>query len=218
MPPSDSRNSFTANGGLATVTLASLDHEDTTCSICLTSYHCAPNFEDPRRLPCGHVLGGVCILTWMAVGNACPMCRFELFALSIDVADEADESIGGYGSANLHAVEPVSLDVGFWNGEDGWEGRWLRSLGVHSAYIPLGSEDDPLGPVSVFRSEADFASLDLSFNVLHISLGGTGHCGEDIHQCFPGSYMTMGLTDVFTPALVTQNLIVGETEVEYGSG
>jgi hypothetical protein len=81
------------------------------------------------------------------------MCRFELFSLSTNVADEADEGIGGYGGANLHAVGPISLDVGFWNGEDGWEGRWLRSLGVDSTYIPLRSEDDPLGPVGVSRSE-----------------------------------------------------------------
>jgi hypothetical protein len=190
MPPFDSRDSFTANGGLTTVTLASLDHEDTTCGICLAFYHCAPDLEDPRRLPCGHVLGGVCILIWIEVGNTCPMCRFELFALSTDVAGEADGGIGGYGGANLHAVEPVPLDVGFWNGENGWEGRWLRSLGVDSAYIPLGSEDDPLGPVGVSRSEAGRPSLELSLGVPDIPLFGTGQYGEDTHQCFLGSYMT----------------------------
>ena len=179
MPCFESHDSFTAHGGLATVNLADLNPEDTACSICLNPYQCAPDFEVPKRLPCGHVLGEVCILTWTEVRNTCPLCRFELFVLSTETANENDE-IRGYSGANLHAAEPASLDLGFWNDEDDWEGAWLRSLGVDIVYVPLGSEDDPLGPASVSSLEPELPSLGLSWSVADSPLRQGELRGDDI--------------------------------------
>jgi hypothetical protein len=215
MPSFESHNSFTANGGLATVNLADLDYEDTTCSICLNSYHCAPDFDDPKRLPCGHVLGEVCILTWTQASNTCPMCRSELFTLETEIANRDDEGSRGYGGVDLYAVEPVSLDLGFWNDEDDWEGAWLRSLGVDSAYVPLGSEGDPLGPVSVFRPETEVPSLDLSLSVSDPLLDQVEQHGDDINQSFLEPDINAYSMNLFTPTIATQLLIVEELDVEY---
>jgi hypothetical protein len=215
MPSFESHNSFTANGGLATVNLADLDYEDTTCSICLNSYQCAPDFEDPKRLPCGHVFGEVCILMWTEASNTCPMCRSELFTLETEIANRDDEGSRGYGGVDLYAVEPVSLDLGFWNDEDDWEGAWLRSLGVDNAYIPLGSEGDSLGPVSVFRSEIEVSSLDLSSNVSGPLLDQAEQRGDDIDQSFPEPEIYADSMDVFIPIIVTHLLVVEALDVEY---
>ncbi|KAK4543298.1 hypothetical protein LTR36_005657 [Oleoguttula mirabilis] len=69
---------------LTPVKVQELDLEDRDCSICHVAYdattsgHC----ENPVALPCGHVVGEICIFKWYAGGEVrsptgvkCPLCR-----------------------------------------------------------------------------------------------------------------------------------------------
>lgn len=53
------------------------------CHICLQECGSISSeigvIECPIRLPCSHVLGSVCIATWLKTENTCPTCRREFF-------------------------------------------------------------------------------------------------------------------------------------------
>ncbi len=55
------------------------DAIDKRCAICYVPYGEgeADEVEAPGRLPCGHVLGSVCVLNWLAEHSNCPVCRAE---------------------------------------------------------------------------------------------------------------------------------------------
>lgn len=36
-------------------------------------------YEDPVKLPCNHVFGSRCILTWTETSDTCPLCRTSLY-------------------------------------------------------------------------------------------------------------------------------------------
>ena len=59
------------------------EHEAPTCMICLESYGTLnPStgaVELQVRLPCNHLVGTVCIGTWLEDHNSCPACRAILF-------------------------------------------------------------------------------------------------------------------------------------------
>ena len=53
------------------------------CGICLEEYN-TPSRETGTseaaiRLPCSHIIGSVCIATWLKDTNTCPICRREFF-------------------------------------------------------------------------------------------------------------------------------------------
>lgn len=60
--------------------------DNTTCSICHEALFSGEDSEIPMALPCGHVFGYVCIMTWfsgswdptnriLSTPNTCPVCR-----------------------------------------------------------------------------------------------------------------------------------------------
>lgn len=57
--------------------------EGESCSICLQEYHtlCSTSgaVELAIRLPCRHVMGSVCLTSWLKNSNTCPLCRYELY-------------------------------------------------------------------------------------------------------------------------------------------
>ncbi|GAB0489606.1 hypothetical protein MMPV_000831 [Pyropia vietnamensis] len=46
-----------------------------SCPVCAEELE---ELEPVRRLPCGHLYHGDCILPWLARAHTCPACRFEL--------------------------------------------------------------------------------------------------------------------------------------------
>lgn len=66
---------------LQAVVVANL--EDKTCFICAQEYRTPqPDngvIEDAIRLPCGFVIGSVCMRIWLHRHHTCPHCRQELF-------------------------------------------------------------------------------------------------------------------------------------------
>ena len=74
--------------------------EGEQCGICLEEYNTTSResgvVEVAIRLPCNHVVGSVCIVTWLTDHQTCPICRQELFQthprsdLDQDIADGAE--------------------------------------------------------------------------------------------------------------------------------
>ena len=69
---------------LISLELDELKKEDRTCAICLQPYRKGESQEIPLQLPCGHIFGKECLLTWLTdIGKddahvaSCPMCRKE---------------------------------------------------------------------------------------------------------------------------------------------
>ena len=69
---------------LISLELDDLEKGDRTCAICLQRYREGESQEIPLQLPCGHIFGQECLLTWLTdIGNgdahvaSCPMCRKE---------------------------------------------------------------------------------------------------------------------------------------------
>ena len=57
--------------------------DESTCMICKESYGTinasTGAVEVQIRLPCNHMIGSVCISTWLGESNSCPLCRKEFF-------------------------------------------------------------------------------------------------------------------------------------------
>ena len=57
--------------------------EAPTCMICLESYGSLNSsngaVECSIRLPCNHLVGSICIATWLRDNNSCPLCRRTFF-------------------------------------------------------------------------------------------------------------------------------------------
>ena len=57
--------------------------EDSTCIICKEPYGTinasTGAVEVQIRLPCSHMIGSICISTWLSDRNSCPLCRKEFF-------------------------------------------------------------------------------------------------------------------------------------------
>lgn len=76
------------------------------CSVCLQEYHTLSStsgaVELAIRLPCHHIIGSVCMKTWLQTSNTCPICRYELYpagdlkhptgASDDDTASDSDDS------------------------------------------------------------------------------------------------------------------------------
>ena len=69
---------------LISLELDELKKEDRSCAICLQPYRVGESQEIPLQLPCGHIFGKECLLTWLTdIGKddahvaSCPMCRKE---------------------------------------------------------------------------------------------------------------------------------------------
>lgn len=70
--------------GLISLEMDDLDDGDQTCAICLQRYREGESSEMPVELPCKHVVGRECLLTWFTDpgdnvahehGGSCPVCR-----------------------------------------------------------------------------------------------------------------------------------------------
>ena len=69
---------------LISLELDDLEKGDNTCAICLQPYREGESQEIPLQLPCGHIFGKECLLSWLSdIGDdgahaaCCPMCRKE---------------------------------------------------------------------------------------------------------------------------------------------
>ncbi|PSN69229.1 hypothetical protein BS50DRAFT_586566 [Corynespora cassiicola Philippines] len=84
----DSRLTF-LNAGLQSIHPSQCIETD--CSICFrefsTSYGSFDEraVEQPVQLPCNHVIGIECIITWTEESNTCPFCRAQLFCPSVSM-------------------------------------------------------------------------------------------------------------------------------------
>lgn len=77
--------------------------EGEQCGICLEEYNTTSResgaIEAAIRLPCNHIIGSVCIATWLIDNNTCPICRREFFHvqqrpdLDQDIVDGSDQDI-----------------------------------------------------------------------------------------------------------------------------
>ena len=70
--------------GLISLELDDLKRDERSCAICLQPYRRGEFKEIPLQLPCGHVFGKACLLSWLSdIGSdavhvaCCPMCRNE---------------------------------------------------------------------------------------------------------------------------------------------
>nr|VDD15615.1 unnamed protein product [Brassica oleracea] len=62
------------------------------CAVCKESFELK---SSAKEMPCNHIYHPDCILPWLAIRNSCPVCRHELPAEDVTVADGGDESAAG---------------------------------------------------------------------------------------------------------------------------
>lgn len=82
---------------LRALNLADLPEDTDACHICLTQYASPDCTETPVRLPCNHIVGSHCILSWFLATAAprtdgssvptCPICRRVYPAFTLRFAD-----------------------------------------------------------------------------------------------------------------------------------
>lgn len=85
-----------------TCTFPTVDElHDTTCNICLNDSmqkNTQHGPEIPVKLPCGHVFGMTCLLTWASSSlpsrKLCPCCRRRFLTTMVDTAAEGNPSGG----------------------------------------------------------------------------------------------------------------------------
>lgn len=65
------------------VSISTLAEDEKNCPICLEPFQ---ESDCPIQLPCKHVLGRDCLMTWLSTDNTCPQCRRTVF----DESDEAE--------------------------------------------------------------------------------------------------------------------------------
>ena len=93
MPPAEQRASYLQLSnekiesfvhGLPVHVILDLPADKQDCAICMEKYYGLHQRETPVRLPCNHVLGKECLLTWLKSpatnrnNNCCPVCRTVL--------------------------------------------------------------------------------------------------------------------------------------------
>lgn len=137
LPPPPKSFVFLAN--LPIVAIADIPAGDLNCSICLNSFVTGENgegiLEVPTRLPCGHIIGNLCLRRWVfpyANGERCPICRADCLLEDI-----------GYNPQCLryetNDAREISFDEEVWANHEGGiylsKGRraWIRE----SRYIML---------------------------------------------------------------------------------
>ncbi|KAF2242982.1 hypothetical protein BU26DRAFT_609695 [Trematosphaeria pertusa] len=137
-----SRNSFLNNGGLATVSACSL-RDDRDCYICFRPYSFDGwqsndrDVETPKRLPCGHIFGVDCILSWSLESNTCPYCRTVLFKpVTVEPPAWQPSEEDPLDSIDAAPLEPM----------DDWQHDWYEAMGFDPAYAPLENFGNDLGP------------------------------------------------------------------------
>ncbi|KAH0887113.1 hypothetical protein HID58_063209, partial [Brassica napus] len=84
-----------ASGPLPVIEIDRIHLESDSQSHCAV---CKENFElksPAKEMPCNHIYHPDCILPWLAIRNSCPVCRHELPAEAVTVADGGDESAAG---------------------------------------------------------------------------------------------------------------------------
>ena len=70
---------------LPVLSLTDLPKDSQECPICLELYQGPPHKDNPIRLPCSHVIGKDCLLSWLKTctlngkNHTCPICRAILF-------------------------------------------------------------------------------------------------------------------------------------------
>ncbi|XP_073276725.1 E3 ubiquitin-protein ligase CIP8-like [Primulina huaijiensis] len=80
--------------------------ETLTCSICKDLVNAG---ESAKKLPCGHLYHGECILTWLGSRNSCPVCRFELPTDDTEYEEERKKRVA---AAGLRTVSSSSSGSG----------------------------------------------------------------------------------------------------------
>lgn len=107
------------------VSECALDPEEWSCCICYQPFRHTTSSQDgseiPLQLPCGHIFGEACILSWTLANNSCPLCRKAVF--------EIDDQPANKHFSNFHSLDaPVSEltsqgdvwhDEYVWNNSDG---------------------------------------------------------------------------------------------------
>ncbi|KAF1361074.1 hypothetical protein EJ07DRAFT_154435 [Lizonia empirigonia] len=98
-----------------------LDPKERSCCICYQPFGPTPltqgGSEVPVQLPCSHVFGETCILSWTLTNNSCPLCRRGVFGVD-DHSTNQHFSIPRNPNDNNHTVleeDDIWLDVNVWN-------------------------------------------------------------------------------------------------------
>ncbi|KZV33159.1 hypothetical protein F511_18175 [Dorcoceras hygrometricum] len=82
------------------------EEETMTCSICKDLVNAG---ESAKKLPCGHLYHGDCIIRWLGSRNSCPVCRFELPTDDPEYEEERKERVV---AADLRTVSSSSSGTG----------------------------------------------------------------------------------------------------------
>lgn len=64
--------------------------DDEPCSICYEPFQ--ESNEEAVKLPCLHIFGKSCIITWLKEYDTCPMCRHDFFKQPNEADEEDDET------------------------------------------------------------------------------------------------------------------------------
>ena len=97
--------------GLPVHVILDLPADSRDCAICLEKYYGPYQRECPVRLPCNHVLGKACLLTWFKSpatnrkNNACPVCRAVVLERSPNFSqmdDLSDDTISEHDISDHH--------------------------------------------------------------------------------------------------------------------
>lgn len=70
---------------LRPMSVDALDPKERSCCICFQPFRPTASSqggsEVPAQLPCGHVFGELCVLSWTLTNNSCPLCRKGVFGI-----------------------------------------------------------------------------------------------------------------------------------------
>ena len=97
--------------------VAEVPSEDRTCQICQETYLHGDQFEQPVKLPCGHIFGKECINRWLSPDeiepkSSCPMCRVSFFEVCTSESDLSENESWNNIRPSNGAVEDRTTNSG----------------------------------------------------------------------------------------------------------